>query len=277
LIKKGDDGMPTVQANGINIYYEERGSGEPLVLTMGLGADGSAWEDHVKTYEKHFRCIVIDNRGAGRSDKPEGSYSTKMMAKDIAGLMEALRIEKAHVSGISMGSAIAQELALAYPEKVKSLILNCSWDKCDSYTTRVFETFKSLIATTDYVTFTRNLQLWIFTPEYNNRNLQDLLEREINGKDYPYPMPVHAFQAQCDACTSHDTVGRLNLIQAPTLVTVGDRDIFTPMHYSERITKEISDAELLVFEGSGHTHHWDSLQEYNRKTLDFLLKNQGRV
>jgi pimeloyl-ACP methyl ester carboxylesterase len=265
--------MPTVLTNGINMHYEERGTGEPLILIMGLGADGSAWEDHVKAYEKHFRCILVDNRGTGRSDKPEGPYSTKIMAEDIAGLMKALNIEGAHVSGISMGSAIAQELALMYPEIVKSLILNCSWDQCDNYTTRVFETFKSQIATTDSVTFTRNLQLWIFTPEYHNNHIQDLLNREEEGLQNPYPMPVNAFQAQCDACISHNTIGRLNKISVPTLVTVGDKDIFTPMHYSERIAKEIAGAELLIFKGSGHTHHWDSLKEYNAQTLDFLIKH----
>ncbi|GGG16747.1 alpha/beta fold hydrolase [Paenibacillus abyssi] len=267
--------MPIAQTNGINMHYEERGTGEPLILLMGLGADGSVWEEHVKAYEKHFRCILIDNRGSGRSDKPEGPYSTKMMAEDTAGLMKALGIKKAHVSGISMGSAIAQELALAYPETVTSLILNCPWDQCDNYTTRVFESFKSLVGTVDVQTFTRNLQLWIFTPSYHNDNLEDLLAREESGKSNPYPMPAHAFQAQCDACTSHNTVGRLSQISVPTLVTVGDKDIFTPLHYSERIAKEIPGAQLLVYEGSGHTHHWDRLQDYNRETLDFLLQHQN--
>lgn len=263
--------MPIVQTNGINMHYEERGTGEPLILIMGLGADGSVWEDHVKAYEKHFRCILIDNRGSGRTDKPDGPYSTRMMAEDTAGLMKALKINVAHVSGISMGSAIAQELAILYPESVKSLILNCSWDQCDHYTNRVFETFKALVATSDPVTFTRNLQLWIFTPAYHNNHLDDLLAREESGNNNPYPMPVHAFQAQCDACITHDTRGKLNKIKVPTLITVGDKDVFTPMHYSERIAKEIETAELRIFNGSGHTHHWDSLEEYNHQTLDFLL------
>jgi pimeloyl-ACP methyl ester carboxylesterase len=265
--------MPTVQTNGISMHYEERGTGESLILIMGLGADGAAWEDHVREYEKYFRCIVVDNRGAGRTDHPEGPYNTKMMADDIAGLMKALDIEKAHVSGISMGSAIAQELAIMYPDSVKSLILNCSWDQCDNYTKRIFETFKALIESTDPSTFTRNLQLWIFTPEHHNNHMKDLLDREEEGSQNPYPMPVHAFQAQCDACISHDTKDRLNKISAPTLVTVGDKDIFTPLHYSERIAKEIPGAELLIFQGSGHTHHWDSLEKYNQQTLDFLRKN----
>lgn len=265
--------MPSVQANGISMYYEERGTGEPLILIMGLGADGFAWEDHVKEYEKHFRCFLIDNRGAGRSSQPKGPYNTKMMATDIFCLMKEIGIQKAHVSGISMGGAIAQELALGYPECVKSLIINCSWDQCDAYTTRVFETFKSLNGSTDPITFNRNLQLWIFTPKYHQNCMEDLLEREKSGMENSYPMPVHAFQAQCDACISHDTKGRLNLISVPTLVTVGDKDIFTPMHYSERIAKEIPGSKLLVFKGSGHTHHWDSLQDYNQKTLNFLISN----
>ena len=265
--------MPYVNTNGIRIFYEERGVGEPLILIMGLGADGSLWEEHVKVYEKHFHCILIDNRGSGRSDKPQGPYTTSMMAEDVAGLMKALDIEKAHVSGISMGSGIAQELALAYPEKIKSLILIASWDQCDNYTKRIFEMFRSMIESSDSSAFTRMLQLWIFTPEYHNKNLDDLLKREEDGKRNPYPMPVHAFQAQCDACISHNTKGRLGAINAPVLITSGDRDIFTPLHYSQSIAAEIPNAELFVLPGTGHTHHWERLKEFNQKTLDFLLKH----
>src|SRR6476660_9398247 len=107
--------MPTVVSNGIRMHYEEQGSGDPLILIMGLGAPGSRWMDHVAAYEKRFRCFLIDNRGAGDPDKPDGPYTTKMMADDTAGLMQALGIENARIAGISMGSAIAQELALSYP------------------------------------------------------------------------------------------------------------------------------------------------------------------
>ncbi len=265
--------MPKVMTNGIQMHYEERGSGEPLILIMGLGADGSMWEDHVKAYEDHFRCILVDNRGAGRSDKPEGPYSTRMMAEDIAGLLKALQIDKAHISGISMGSGIAQELALAYPGIIKTLTLIASWDRCDPYTDRVFDMFKSLIATSDPIAFTRLLQLWIFTPDYHNRCMDDLLAREEAGKNNPFPMPVHAFQAQCEACKTHDTKGRLSAIQAPVLIASGDKDIFTPLHYSQSIAKEICDSELLVFPDAGHTHHWERLEEFNRKTLEFLVRH----
>lgn len=266
--------MPFVTANGIELHYEERGSGEPLILLMGLGADGPTWEDHVKAYELEFRCIMVDNRGSGRSGKPGGPYTTRMMAEDVAGLMAALDIEKAHVSGLSMGSGIAQELALLVPERIGSLTLIASWDSCDAYTARIFEALRSLRATADPVTFNRLLQLWIFTPQWHNEQLADLLQREEAGRTYLYPMPLHAFQAQCDACVSHDTRGRLDAIQAPVLVTSGDIDLFTPLHYSESIAAAIPGAELAVFQGGGHTHHWERLDEFNDRTLAFLRINK---
>jgi pimeloyl-ACP methyl ester carboxylesterase len=263
--------MPIVKSNGINIHYAQRGQGEPLILIMGLGANGSLWEDHVRAYESHYRCIMIDNRGSGMSDKPQGPYTTKMMAEDVLGVMDALQIEKAHISGISMGSAIGQELALMHPTRVRTLTLISSWNRCDAYTIRVFESFRALYAISDPLTFSRMLNLWIYSSKYMNAHLEDFLQQEEATGDNVNRMPVLAFQAQCDACISHDTVGRLADIRVPTLVTVGDRDIFTPLSYSRAIADTIPGAELFVIEETGHTHHWEALMQFNSRTLDFLL------
>lgn len=108
--------MPFIKANGVRIYYEEFGTGEPLILIMGLGADGSKWDENIKVYQQRFRCIRIDNRGSGQSDKPKKqAYTTKEMALDTLGVMNKLDLQSAHVSGISMGGAIAQELAIKVP------------------------------------------------------------------------------------------------------------------------------------------------------------------
>lgn len=263
--------MPTVRANGIDLYYEERGSGEPLILLMGLGADGSRWADHVAEYAHHYRCIMLDNRGVGRSAAPPGPYTTAMMADDTAGLMQALGIERAHISGISMGGAIGQELALRHPERVRSLTLNCTWPRCDAYTTRIFESFKALAPTADPRAFLRLIYLWIFTPAYHNAHLDDLQRREeeVMSSEVP-PQPAHAFAAQCDACIAHDTLERLGAITAPTLITVGDRDIFTPLHYARALHERIQGSELVVMEGCGHAHHWERTPEFNARTLAFL-------
>jgi len=260
--------MARVRANGIEIAYEEQGQGDPLVLIMGLGADGSLWEDHVKAYQEHFRCIMMDNRGAGGSDKPKGPYTTKMMAADTAGLMDALGIEKARVAGISMGGAIAQCLALDYPDKVRSQVLVSTWPKCNTYAAVVFEHLKSMRALASPSDFTRLLQLWIYAAPYFEENLEELCEAQQEAADNY--MPLHAFAAQCDACITHDTLDRLGEIRVPTLISVGEDDIFTPMHFAQTIHQRITDSKLIVFPGCGHVHHWENLDEFNSKTLTFL-------
>lgn len=265
--------MPIVQANGININYEERGEGDPLVLIMGLGADGSVWEDHAQAYEKHFRCILMDNRGAGLSDKPDGPYTTDMMADDTAGLMDVLGIESARVAGISMGGAIAQSLALRHPDKVRSMVLVSTWARCNTYAKVVFENFKKMRAVADPGDFMELLQLWIFAADHTEANLDDLIQGQQDARDAENPMPQHAFEAQCDACITHDTLDELGKIAVPTLITIGTADIFTPYAFSETIHNRIKGSEMFVLERVGHAHHWERLDEFNNKTTQFLLDN----
>ena len=262
--------MPDVQSNGIKIHYEERGSGDPLVLIMGLGAPGSLWADHAAAYAKHFRCILIDNRGAGLSDRPAGPYTARMMAEDTAGVMDALGIRSARVAGISMGSAIAQELALAYPQIVRCLVLISSWSRCDAYTRAVFEHFKKMRRLASPADFTQLLQLWIASPAYYEAQFVKMVQDQRSAHENY--MPLAAFEAQCDACATHDTYSRLGQIEAPALLTVGDADIFTPLRLSEEMRQRLPHAELLVLPGRGHIHHWEDLQLFNEATLRFLLR-----
>ncbi|HEY3324313.1 MAG TPA: alpha/beta hydrolase [Planctomycetota bacterium] len=263
--------MPIVTSNGINIAWQERGRGQPLILIMGLGAPGALWEQHVAAYEKHFRCIMIDNRGAGLSDKPGGPYTTKMMADDVAGVMKELKLTNARVAGISMGSAIAQQLALSYPKLVRSLVLISSWARCDPYTKAVFDHFRQIRAQATPSDFMQLLQLWIFTPQHYAANLSALIQglRDANFN----PMPQHAFAAQCEACITHDTLDALGGIKVPALLTVGSADIFTPLNLSEAIHERLPKSELFVLKGWGHAHHWEALEEFNKKTLEFMIKN----
>lgn len=260
--------MPIVYINKINISYEERGYGEPLVLIMGLGADKSAWERHVKEYEKHFRCILIDNRGSGGSDKPDAPYTTAQMAEDVVCLMEYLSIENALLAGISMGSAITQELAIKYPQKVLRLLLVSSWSRCDAYTKAVFEHFIKMRAASSPNDFVQLLQLWIYSADYYNKHIKDMLEEQKNANS-SY-MPFHAFRNQCKACINHNTYDRLKYIKIPTLLTVGDSDIFTPIRLSQEMQKRIPKSTLRVFKRLGHCHHWEDLKVFNEFTVSFL-------
>ncbi len=118
--------MPKIKANGIDLYYEIHGRGDPLVLIMGLRRNAEWWYCQIPTLAKHFQVLVFDNRGAGRSDQPEMDYSISLFADDTAALMKSLGLASAHVLGISMGGYIAQELAIDYPEMVQGLVLGCT-------------------------------------------------------------------------------------------------------------------------------------------------------
>ena len=168
--------MPNLRSNGITIHYEERGSGDPLILIMGLGAPAAVGRTMLPATSSTSAASWSITGAQADPIKPEGPYTTRMMADDTAGLMQALGIENARVAGISMGSAIAQELALAYPEKVRSLVLISSWSRCDRYTRAVFEHFKKMRALASPADFTQLLQLWIASAPYYEEHFAEMVE-----------------------------------------------------------------------------------------------------
>lgn len=260
-------------SKGVNIYYQERGSGEPLVLLMGFGADGNVWELHAAEYEKHFRCIILDNRGVGKSDAPQGPYTTSMMAADTIAVMDHLGIDKAKVAGISMGGAISQELALNYPNRVSCLALISTWPVFNNYAKTVYENLKKLRRTSKPDDFMELLQLWIFAPPYYETGMDDLAEGQKGAAENPNPQTQAGFDGQLDACIHHDSVSRLHQIKVPTLITIGSMDIFTPPLFSDILHENIAGSELVTFPTGGHVHHWEDLERFNAVTTKFLLDN----
>src|ERR1041384_755350 len=124
--------MSTARVGSVELYWEEHGSGDPLLLIMGLAADSRAWMFQIPDFAARYRTIAFDNRGVGRSSKPAGPYTIHEMADDAAGLLDALSIDRAHVVGVSMGGMIAQELVLRAPEKVRGLVLGCTYPEPDA-------------------------------------------------------------------------------------------------------------------------------------------------
>ena len=262
-----------VDSNGTRIYYQERGEGEPLVLLMGFGADGNVWELHAAEYEKHFRCIILDNRGVGLSDQPKGPYSTSMMANDTAAVMDHLGIARAKVAGISMGGAIAQELALNHPDKVSCLVLISTWPVFNNYAKTVYQNLIKLRRTSKPDDFMELLQLWIFAPPYYEDNMADLKEGQAGAAANENPQTQDGFEGQLHACMNHDSVSRLHQIKVPTLVTIGSMDIFTPPPFSDILHEKIAGSVLETFPTGGHVHHWEDLERFNQVTRDFLINN----
>src|SRR6266576_7180915 len=159
--------MPKVQANEITINYDQQGTGEPLILIPYLAADYACYAFQVAEYAKHFTCISVDLRGAGESDKPEGTYSTELFADDVAAFIQVLGIQQAHVAGLSLGAATGMWLAAKYPDKVKSLSLHSGWPKSDPFVRTVIEGFQVMAKALDSVPqmVIRAIFPWCFTPE----------------------------------------------------------------------------------------------------------------
>jgi pimeloyl-ACP methyl ester carboxylesterase len=267
--------MPHVETNGIQMYYEERGSGDPLILIMGITAPGAVWEVHAGHWEQNYRCIMVDNRGIGQTDKPEGDYTSAMMADDYAGLMDALGIESAKVVGVSMGSIIAQQLCLRHPQKVKSAVLMCPWARCDAYATSIFEHMKTCFAHLSPAQFMEWIQLLIFTKPFwdNADGYAGLLEGRAGFAVDPNPQPLHGLEGQAAACTTHNVVDQLGNISQKCLVIGGKDDIFTPIWMGKEVAGGIPDCDTYFYDNAGHAFHFEHMEDFNQRILDWLNAN----
>src|SRR5216684_4877226 len=228
LVKKGEGKMPKVQVNELTMNYDQQGTGEPLILIPYLAADYACYAFQVADYSKHFTCISVDLRGTGESDKPGGVYSTEMFADDVAALMQAIGIQKAHISGLSLGAATGIWLAAKYPDRVKSLSLHSCWSKSDAYIETVVRGWQVMVKATNSVPemVIQGIFPWCFTPELyaQKPDYIQALSDFVRGRPR---QPVDAFIQQSDAAITHDAEAQLSKIRAPTQITFGRHDILT--------------------------------------------------
>src|SRR5215470_4077285 len=235
--------MPTVQANGIDIYYEVQGEGEPMVLIPYLAADQACYAFQVADYAKDFTCYTVDLRGAGLSGKPEGADASLW-------------------------------LAAKYPARVKSLSLHSAWDRSDPFLRAVVGSWRVMAPALDSVTemVIQGIFPWCFTPElYAARpDYIDSLADFVRGR----PMPtVDAFLRQSEAVLTHDARAALGSIQAPTLVTFGRHDLVTSTRFAAPLTEGIANSELIIFDDCSHAPIYENAEEFNQRTLEFLRQH----
>ena len=263
--------MPyTTIASGTSLYYERIGSGPPLLLIMGTGLDHSVWDAQVEAYRNEFECIVFDNAGTGKSGRPEEKLTVKSMAEDTIGLLEAIGIERAHVSGVSLGSCIAQELTLSRPDMVASLQLHGTWARTDGYAGRKFRAQIRLIEMLDMREFYEINVLWFITPEFFDAH-PERVEAQIDAIVANAPSRESLIE-QYQADIEHYTLDRLPQVKAPTLVTVGSWDVAVPPMYGREVAEAIPGAEFAVVDPGGHLHNMENPDGFNRVTLDFLRR-----
>jgi 3-oxoadipate enol-lactonase len=268
--------MPTVRVNDIDVYYETQGSGEPMVLIPYLAIDQACYAFQVADYAKHYTCISVDLRGAGQTSKPDGAYTTELFADDVAAFLQAIGVERAHVSGLSLGAATGMWLAAKHPQKVKTLSLHSAWPKTDPFLRTVVEGWqvmaKGLGSVTDMVIL--GIFPWCFTPELYAAKPEyiDSLAEFVRSR----PMPdVEAFLRQSGAVLGHDASAQLGRITAPTQVTFGRHDLVCSTRFADALTGGIAGAELVVFEDCAHAPIYENVQAFNARTLEFLQRHSG--
>ena len=278
-VKKGK-----VRVDDVNLYYEIYGQGDPLVLIAGTGISCAPWRPfQVPEFSKHYQLLIYDHRGLGRSDKPDMPYSTRLFARDCAGLMEALGIRKAHIMGHSMGGRVAQWVALDYPEKVRSLVLSGSGsgkyrDDIQNYPRGVpVETCVELIEK-GYEKYQHDH--WgpgfMFTDEFVRerpevvKTFQDLIVEEVP--------PLKCYLRHVIARQCHETTELIHAITAPTLVIVGSKDTReggTGNHVasSQALAEKIPNAELVIVEGGKHGYLREMPEKGHPPILNFLRQH----
>jgi pimeloyl-ACP methyl ester carboxylesterase len=227
----------------------------------------------VPVFAERYRVISFDNRGAGQSDVPDVPYSTRMMADDAVGLLDALGIERAHVLGVSMGGMIAQEVALTHPRRVRSLQLHCTYARPDHYMLALMEAWRTIRVKVTPEEWMRSVALWLFSPR-TFQERPEFVETIIQtGLANPHPFSLTGFLRQGDAVRSHDTLGRLGGLTCPTLVSVAEDDTLVPPRFARELAAAIPGAVFHLIPGAGHCYFWERPDLFNTMCLDFIAKH----
>ena len=260
--------------DGLKLRYEIRGSGEPVALIMGFSGSGRGWgEAFLKLMEARFKIFVIDNRGTGESDKPDAEFTLADMAADIAAVLDHAKTPRAHIFGISMGGMIAQEFALAYPERTRGLVLGCTNCGASHSVPADPAAIANLIPAPgiDPIEQARRaFSVACGKAFLNSAAGQEILSQAIAEMgNYPIT-PMHTFMRQGQAIGSFDSFARLGQIKSPTLIIHGDDDSIVPYPNAEVLQGAIAGSKKHTLKAAGHMFFWEVPDEAARAACDFL-------
>jgi len=266
--------VPKAKVNGININYKVEGQGEPLVMIMGFASSRWNWRSQTRAFNKYYRVVTFDNRGVGKTDKPGGPYTIKMMAEDTIGLMDYLAIDRAHILGISMGGMIAQELAINHPDRVKKLVLGCTFannktarGELTNFSPELLEVIESAGQSGTDI---RKVMNSLAVCRFNNNNRLRKMTLSFIVRIRILLAGTRGFMGQYEAIRTHDTLDRLHLIKTPTMVITGTADRVIQPGSSEVIAGRIPDARLVKVENGSHSFFFENRDGLNQEVLDFL-------
>lgn len=261
--------MPYKQINGISVYYEIHGKGESLILIAGLGSDHRFWQANISILAAHFQVVVFDTRGIGLTDAPDDVYTMELFTDDLAGLMDALNLEKANILGFSMGGLIAQMFALSYPNRVSKLILAVSFAVMNVQA-RLF--LDAVLAVYENGDSPKQMFALIVPWLYSARFLGDPKNAaylEYDETD-PHQQPMYAWRAQYLAQRQYSSLPFLSDIQVPTLVLAGEQDRLALVEDAEVLASHIGQARPKIIPDSGHLINYEQPKLFHKHVLNFL-------
>ena len=261
--------MPTIRANGIDIYYQIHGQGEPLLLIAGLGCDCLLWTPILDALARQYQVIIFDNRGAGRSSAPDALYSVDQMAADTFALLDHLKICKTHVLGHSLGGAVAQTLAHQHPRVVNKLILCTTSQRFNQVSRLVESNILALREKSIAIPLIVDAILpWLYSSNFleKSQQLETLKAQMLHA---PYPQSTIGFKGQYYALATFDSSDWLAMISNPTLVLAGEDDRLC-LHDPHTLAKTLKQAQYIVFPHTGHLPFVEAPEDFVRHIIAFM-------
>jgi pimeloyl-ACP methyl ester carboxylesterase len=266
--------MPIADANGQRLYYEVAGEGEPLLMVMGLGADHLAWALQVGPLSEHFKVITFDNRDCGQSSYADGPYEMTDLAADAIALADHLEIDTFHLVGASMGGAIAQEIALGWPERVRTLTLAITFAGSGAYGRKLGRMMAADVHRRSYEEQVDQMMLLCFSEDlFDETERITFLRQQMLAN--PHPQEADGFARQAEATGRHEARERLPSLKMPVHVIGAEHDILVPAWKSRELAELIPGAKLTIIENATHGLNLERAEDFNAAVLDFLRSAQA--
>jgi pimeloyl-ACP methyl ester carboxylesterase len=262
--------MPFFQNRKANIYYEVHGSGPSVLMIAGMSSDSKSWQFILKEMSRHFRLIIFDNRGCGRTVSARETFDLKDMAGDAISLLDHLEYDRVHVAGHSMGGMIAQELVLMQPDRVEKLVLASSSPRLSDHArTLLDDLYDKWENGFDMAEWYRIMFGWLFTREaLENKKFMDAAI--IFALSYPYPQTLQGFKSQVEAISSFDATDRIRDIHHPTLILSGGQDMLIPPGESKVLMEISGPATFRIIENAAHSIHAEQPAAFAAALKDFF-------
>ena len=260
--------MPLAKVNGTEIAYTDAGQGEPVLLLAGIGGAGGYFKPNIDAFAASYRVLVHDHRGTGGSRKDHIVYSVPQMTDDMIALMDSLGIEAAHIVGHSTGAAMAQDMALRFPARIKSAVFYAGWETADGYFKRCFDVRKRVLAHSGPLAYVQTTPLFLNPPWWVSANFERLVADEPAAAAALAPAEI--MTSRIDAICSYSPGEALRGITCPSLITCALDDHLTPHFYSQRMARLMPNADTFFFQTGGHAVSQVLPEQFNTVVLSYL-------